>query len=46
MKNRQFLRLQNSHLVLEKDFTELTDIGLKDRKEKNWKKRQGNYLIS
>ena len=39
MKNRQFLRLQNSYLVLEKDFTELTDIGLKDRKEKNWKKR-------
>ena len=34
MRNNQFLRVKNSLLELEKDFMELTDRELKDRKEK------------
>ena len=34
MQNHQFSRLKSSILELEKHFTELRDIELKDRKEK------------
>ena len=37
IQNNQFLKVKNSLLELEKDFAELKDIELKDRKDKNKK---------
>ena len=37
MRNNQFLKVKNSLLEIEKDFAELKDIELKDRKDKNKK---------
>ena len=37
IRNNQFLKVKNSLLELEKDFAELKDIELKDRKDKNKK---------
>ena len=40
MQNKQFLKLKNSLLELEKYFTEWTDTELKDRKEEKLKKTE------
>ena len=43
MRKNQFLKVKNSLLELEKDFTELRDVELKDREVKT-KKR--NYFLN
>ena len=40
MLNNQFLKVKSSLLDLEKDFKELKDEELKDRKEKIWRERE------
>ena len=43
MRKNQFLKVKNSLLELEKDFTELRDVELKDREVKT---KKGNYFLN